>query len=282
MKKTLKTILFILAACVLAIASKMLLPSEVNAEDFNSLLVLKFGFPIVATSYFVMIYTHNAVVTKWFSKNEKLSNLSCGLRTGISFGLIYLLGMEEVVVEASPFAEWGFPFVKYQFVMGIGEAVMALLLCLCIALFVVDKKDGASCEKINSADFRAVFKKRFWAVVFIASGFFVERVILYNTGLISSDVKTYPVPTYIWTLIFGITFGICFCLIYPMVENENRWWMSCFKTSVLAIGLCWIGFNLFIAFIYKDSLSDILIRSLTDTAVLFGTSVLWCTISKKV
>lgn len=211
MKKTLKTILFILAACVLAIASKMLLPSEVNAEDFNSLLVLKFGFPIVATSYFVMIYTHNAVVTKWFSKNAKLSNLSCALRTGISFGLIYLLGMEEVVVEASPFAEWGFPFVKYQFVMGIGEAVMALLLCLCIALFVVDKKDGASCEKINSADFRAVF-----------------------------------------------------------------------KTSVLAIGLCWIGFNLFIAFIYKDSLSDILIRSLTDTAVLFGTSVLWCTISKEV
>lgn len=126
-EKTLKTILFILAACVLAIASKKLLSSEVNAEDFNSLLVLMFGFPIVATSYFVMIYTHNAVVTKWFSKNARLSNLSCGLRTGISFGLIYLLVMEEVVVEASPFAEWEFPFVKYQFVMGIGEAYGAVL-----------------------------------------------------------------------------------------------------------------------------------------------------------
>ena len=45
----------------------------------------------------------------------------------ISFGLIYLLGMEEVVVEASPFAEWEFPFVKYQFVMGIGEAYGVVL-----------------------------------------------------------------------------------------------------------------------------------------------------------
>ncbi|MCQ2584015.1 MAG: hypothetical protein MJ185_00365 [Treponema sp.] len=45
---------------------------------------------------------------------------------------------------------------------------------------------------------------------------------------------------------------------------------------ILAIGLCWIGFNLFIAFIYKDSLTDILIRCLTDTAFLFGASVLWC------
>lgn len=41
--------------------------------------------------------------------------------------MIYLLGMEEVVVEASPFAEWEFPFVKYQFVMGIGEAYGVVL-----------------------------------------------------------------------------------------------------------------------------------------------------------
>lgn len=85
-EKTLKTILFILAACVLAIASKKLLSSEVNAEDFNSLLVLMFGFPIVATSYFVMIYTHNAVVKNGFPKMQGFQTFPAGCELAFQLG----------------------------------------------------------------------------------------------------------------------------------------------------------------------------------------------------
>lgn len=273
--KKLKTALFILLACILAILSKIILPSEVNAQDFDSFLVTKLGFPIVASLYFVMIYSHNAIVAAKFSEKSKLSNFQCGLRTGLSFGLIYLLGMEEVVVESSPFSEWGLQFVGYQFVMGIGEAVMALLLCFCITRFVSPRK-----EKSEQKVVRTSVKNDALAVILITVFFFIERTILYNTGLISSDVKTYPLPTYVWTIIFGATLGFCFCLLKPLIDEEKSIKM-CAKVCVLAIGLCWIGFNLFIAFIFKDSLGDILIRCITDVIFVFSAALLWIRMVKK-
>lgn len=267
--KTFKTILFILAACILAIVSKILLPSDVNVEDFNSILVMKLGFPIVASLYFVMIYSHNAIIAKYLTSKSELSNIQCGLRTGLSFGLIYLFGMEEVVVEASPFAVWGMPFIVYQLVMGIGEAVMSLLLCICISCFVVPKNDvDKKAEKESS-------RNKFFAIVIITISFFIERLVLYKTEIISSDINTYPVPTLIWTVIFGVVLGLCFCMLYPISACKENPVKNCLKVSILSIGLCWIGFNLFIAFIYKDSIIDILIRCLTDVLFLSGASVLW-------
>lgn len=268
--KKFKTVLFILLACILAILSKVFLPSSVNVEDFDSLLVAKLGFPIVACLYFLMIYSHNAIIAKLFSQKSQLPNFQCGLRIGLSFGLVYLMGMEEVVVESSPFSEWGFPFVAYQFVMGIGEAVMALLLCLCITRFVTEKKVNPA--KVN---FRAVVKDDFLAVGIITLAFFIERVVLYHTGLISSDIKTFPIPTYAWTVLFGITLGICFCLLRGVIGKETSSIKLCLRVCIFAIGLCWIGFNLFIAFIFKGALADILIRCLCDVVVLFAAAVLW-------
>lgn len=63
-----------------------LLSSEVNAEDFNSLLVLMFGFPIVATSYFVMIYTHNAVVKNGFPKMQGFQTFPAGCELAFHLG----------------------------------------------------------------------------------------------------------------------------------------------------------------------------------------------------
>uniref|UniRef100_UPI000564730E hypothetical protein n=1 Tax=Paenibacillus zanthoxyli TaxID=369399 RepID=UPI000564730E len=111
----------------LAIFSKNLLPSAVNIKDFNSIFVKLLGFPVVASLYFILIYTHSASITQLFGKNAKLSNIQLGIRFGICFGLIFLLGMQEVVVNASPFSEWGLDFVIFQFYMGIGEAIIALM-----------------------------------------------------------------------------------------------------------------------------------------------------------
>lgn len=269
MKKILKTFLFILSACILAILSKIFLPSDVNEQDFDSILVLKFGFPLIASLYFLMIYTHNAVISKWFASKSELSNFQCGLRTGISFGLIYLVGMQEIVVEASPFSEWGLPFVLYQFVMGIGEALMAVLLSICVSCFVVDKKSA-----VKKSTFAISLKSNLPNVILITLFYFFERIILYKTGLISSDINTFPIPTYIWTAIFGFTLGICYCLLYSVIGKRENHVKSCFKICVFGVGLCWLGFNLFIAFIFKDSLGDILIRCFSDVVILDVSSII--------
>lgn len=82
-------ILAILGSCIFAILSKSLLPSDVNIEDFDSVFVKLIGFPVVASLYFITIYTHNAIVTQFFGRNAKLSAMQIGMRFGICFGLIY-------------------------------------------------------------------------------------------------------------------------------------------------------------------------------------------------
>lgn len=294
--KNSKTFLLVIAACFLAIASKIILPSSVNEQNFDSFLVLKFGFPIVATLYFIMIYSHNAFITKFFAAKSELSNTQCGVRFGICFGLIYLMGMQEVVVESSPFSEWGIQFVVYQFAMGIGEALMAFLLCFCTDKFIVSPKTPATNKTSLST------KNKITYTLTIAVVFFLERTVLYNAGIISSNIKTFPIPTYIWTFIFGITLGFCFCLIYPIFSKNKNQQTSphiaeaqktdhkttrtnqtflCLKICVLSIGLCWLGFNLFIALIFKDSILDIITRWSFDIVFLFLVCWLNCKLFQK-
>ncbi|WP_346936104.1 hypothetical protein [Clostridium sp.] len=115
--------------------SKAMLPSTLNIEDFNSIFVKILGFEMGASLYFIMIYTQGTIVTQIFGKNSKLSNIEIGVRFGGCFSLIFLLGMQEVIVSASQFSNWGLDFVIYQFFMGIGEAIVALLMCIIIAKF---------------------------------------------------------------------------------------------------------------------------------------------------
>jgi len=100
MKKVFAAIVVIVLACALAFAAKTMLPSDVNIEDFDSVFVRRLGFEVVAAFYLVLIFTHNAVITFVFGRNTVMPNLKIGLRFGICFGLIYLFGMQEVIVEA--------------------------------------------------------------------------------------------------------------------------------------------------------------------------------------
>lgn len=91
----------ILGASLFTIMSKAMIPSTLNIEDFNSIFVKILGFEVVASIYFIMIYTQGAIVIQIFGKNSKLSNIEIGVRFGGCFALTFLLGMQEVIVSAS-------------------------------------------------------------------------------------------------------------------------------------------------------------------------------------
>ncbi|ACL76973.1 hypothetical protein [Ruminiclostridium cellulolyticum] len=259
-------ILAIFVASTLAILSKVMLPSAVNVEDFNSIFVKVLGFQIVASLYFIMIYTHSAVVTQLFGKNAKLSNIQIGMRFGICFGLIFLLGMQEVVVSASPFSKWGLGFVRYQFFMGIGEAVVAFALCTIISMLTIENKKS-ECLREDTRYNRVL------TVALIALTFTAERVIAYKTGIISSDIETFPVPSYGWTILFGIILGCCYEILYPIFSEDKNPVSQSFKLVVAAIGLSWIIFNSFIGWILDGAMAEVLIRSGLDVTIFFITAL---------
>lgn len=258
-------IMAILIASLLAIFSKLLLPSALNTEDFNSVFVKLLGFQIVASLYFIAIYTHSAIVVQFFGKNVEISSMQIGIRFGICFGLILLLGMQEVVVNASPFSEWGFDYVRYQFFMGIGEAIVVLVLCLFIAKYTIEDEKHDNYVK-EYRTYNSVLM-----VGLIALTFTLERIIAYETGIISSDIAASPIPCYGWTILFGITLGCCYVILLPIFCEDKNSVSQSFKLVVITIGLSWIIFNSFIGWIIDGAMIQVLIRSGLDVVVFFIT-----------
>lgn len=265
-KKAILTALFILLAGIMAIASKMALPSEVNVEAFDSLLVKSVGFEAVASAYFLMIYVHNAITVLIFEKRAEMSNLQIGIRFGIVYAAIYFFAMQEPVIKSSPFAAWGLDFVIYQFFGGIGEAIAALLLCLGVSAFAIEKKKRRAKA--------AAWRKNVPEILLIAVFFTVFRTIFYETGIIHSDVKISPIPVYVWTAVFGIVLGTGYVILKPIFATRQNRLTRIFLNAGLSIGACWILFNSFIGLIFAGAMAELLLRSVLDVAAIFTAALI--------
>ena len=256
------TLAIILAASI-AIIVHAVMPAGVNAEKFDSVFVKLLGFPVVAASYFVLLFTHCVVVMRYSGKQSNVPKLQIGIRFGLAFAILYFFGMQEVVVEVSPFREWGFAFVSYQFFMGVGDAIPALLLCVTAAYFTLDNAN--TCLPVQTLSRTEKVK----VVALIAVAFLTEQAIGYETGIITSNCNIYPVPCYIWTILFGIVLGCCYVVLYPVLAKEQNKLLLSIKLAVLTIGVNWIMFNSFIGLILSGVMSQMLLRSGIDVAIFF-------------
>ena len=275
-KKIIITAALVLISSIVAITSKVMLPSDVNVGDFNSIFVRSLGFEAVASLYFILIYAHNAIVTATFGRRSELTNRQIGLRFGICFALVYLFGMQEVVVESSPFTTWGIDFVIYQFFGGAGEAIAALCLCMAISIFVIERKEPTQIKAPMP------FRNKALAILLITSMFTTIRAIGYETGIIHSNVDRFPVPVYIWTVLFGIVLGACFIMIYPAFGKQKSPAILSVKTMILTVGLSWIIFNLFIGLIFAGALVELLLRGGLDVLAAFLAALVWSKTSIKI
>ncbi len=260
-----KSILAILCSAVFAIVVHSIMPASVDVGQLDSTLVTILGFPSVALSYFVILYTQCTIAIRYICKKTKVSNLQTGIRFGISFALIYLFGMQEVIVESSPFPTYGFQFIKYQFFIGIGDAIPVFVLCIVVALFTI--KNNAKVTKVKNI--KTV--ESLCAVSIIAISFLIERTVGYETGIIHSSCDTHTVPCYIWTALFGVIFGYVYTILYPVLFSGWRWIHVPIR-FIFTIGINWIIFNSFIGLIMKGELLQVLLRSGLDVIVLFVVS----------
>ncbi len=256
------SILTILCSAGFAIAVHAMMPAAVDVGQLDSVLVALFGFPGVAVGYFLVLYTQCTVAVRYIGNRTRVSNLQTGIGFGLSFALIYLFGMQEVIVESSPFTTYGFEYIKYQLFMGVGDAIPVFILCIVIALFTInnDAKE-ATFKNLRIAE-------KLGAISIIAVSFLVERTVGYEMGIIQNNCDAYTVPCYIWTVLFGLILGYIYTLLYPVFFSE---WKSIHVPIrfILSIGLNWILFNSFIGLIMKGTMPDSLLRSGLDVIVLF-------------
>ena len=174
----------VLISAIIAILVHALLPSpgaSLSVDAFDGILVQKLGFPIVASLYFIILYLHILIVVRTIGAKPTVPKKQMGIRLGLSFGCMYLVGMQEVVVSASPCDTYGIDFVLYQFFMGLGDAIPVILLCVLVCGFARintgDRKPKSPNKKLEN---RIMF-------IVISLLFFIERVVGYYVGYIDNE-----------------------------------------------------------------------------------------------
>lgn len=259
--------IFILFSVILAIVVHALLPATVDIAQLDSIFVRWFGFYAVAVFYFILLYVQCAITVRYIGVRADVPKLQIGIRYGIAFAMIYLLGMQEILIKGSSFTTWGLGFVRYQLIMGIGDGIPVILLCLAVAFFTLS--DNKGCKTIKKLQLTKCIK----CISVIAIAIFIERTIGYKSGLIGSDSVTYPIPCYVWTGCLGILMGYIYVILYPLLSFEKKQYCITLR-FIGTIGVNWIIFNCFMGLIKKGVMPQMLLRSGLDVVALFLASAI--------
>jgi len=249
--KTVMILGVIVLSSIITILAHAILPAKVDESRLDSILVAKLGFPIVAVIYFVILYTQCSISIV-FSVNSSYSRGSvAGFYLGIAYALIYMIGMQEIILDLSPFGTWTVDFIKYQVLMGLGDAIPVIVLCSVSGRIASNKKNGSILTERRSR----------YSILLFAIVVGTERTVFSLTGVIHNTINTYPLPVIIWNYVFGCIIGICYMLIEKHYRNSER-------LMVVGISVNWIIFNIFIGMIKRGAMFDALLRSGIDTLII--------------
>lgn len=256
-QKILFDFFLVIIFAAVAIVLHAIMPSPgatMDTSEFDSFLVKKFGFPAVASGYFVVLFLHILFTIKVFAVKSDIGKWKTGCCFGMAFALLYMGGMQEVMVSASPLTEYGLDFVLYELFLGLGGAVPAFLLCIFLCIF--------HCAPSPGVQGRMIFcKENIIRMMSIAGIFFAWRMTGYVTGIVDNEMWIYPVPVVIWTFVFGIIIGVGHCLInYSAKNNIQRTIIRLFLT----VGVNWIWFNCYIGLIAAHTFGFMVLRAGAD------------------
>lgn len=263
-------IVCVIVTYLIAIAVHSIMPSSGGSMDihaFDSILVNKFGFSIVASAYFLILYLHVLLVIKFFASKSILGARRTGWFYGMAFGLIYMGGMQEVILSSSPFTDYGIDFIRYQFFIGLGDAIPVIALCVFTCwLYKESISNHIPKIVINS-------RERVVTVGIISILFFIERTVGYSMGYVASDISIYPIPTLLWTFLFGIIIGFAYLLLISTFENNERIELKLLTAGGI-LGVNWIWFNCFIGLLFKNTIVLMLLRSSIDVVAVIAGAII--------
>jgi hypothetical protein len=251
-RKHLLSFVVILACAALAIVAHAALPAEVNEGRLDGVLVQKVGFPVVAASYFVLLYAHCAFVIHVNTRNIRHGRVRSGLLLGLVFALLYMVGMQEIMLDVSPFASWHAEYVMYQFFMGLGDAIPVIILC--IAISALAGADGP--DDVGPASGKTVP-----TILLLTLVIGTNRLLVSYSGIISSHVLEYTVPVIAWGFALGGVVGIGYVLLQRAYSRSRG-------VLLYGLGLNWVIFNMFIGLVKSGAFADAATRSVLDVVAM--------------
>ncbi len=247
----------ILTCSFFTIIGHALIPVKADETRFDSILIMHFGFPVIAVFYFVLLYTQCALALRYFSEKGLPTGNTSSRNYGTALALLYMIGMQEIMLSVSPFTEWDIHFVTYQAVVGLGDAIPVLLLCTLLGRLFVKTPSNHHSGSAQYFKYIAIYTLTLGTVRTLASA----------THIIDTCISVYAVEVIAWNYAFGFIAGICYCIIRS--SYAKPW-----KVMLFGFSINWIIFNSFIGMIKKDTMTDALLRSIMDAAVIAAIALL--------
>ena len=214
--------------------------------------------PAVITLFFITFWAL-ALVFVFIQDKLPGKKLLKGLRYGISFGVLWLIGMFEMSIA------FGSP-LKHEFFSGLLDCLSLILLGLLLGRFVATDSNRDVNEKS---------KIGLISVFVIASLFIIERYLRYFTlTYYNPGYFTNPLITFTFTLSLGLWIGI----MYWLLRQETSKYSPLKRALVfggLIFGIDWLFYNLFLLLFLKLPLIEILLVPAFDVLyVIIGVFVI--------
>ena len=241
----------IVVCAAIAIVVHAALPAKVDEELLDGVLVLRFGFPAVAVAYFLILFAQCSVSVAVSWSTAQTPPLRHGLTLGLAFAVLYIIGVQEIMVETSPFPAWGSDFVVYQAIIGLGDAIPVIILCAITGALLANGRPrtavGHRCSLAPMLAVTLTVGTVRWAVSAL--------------GIIQNCLAEYPTAVVAWGYLLGLGFGIGYVLLRRTNQAVNA-------VVIFGVGLNWLVFNSFIGLVFSGTMADALLRGAIDAFAL--------------
>jgi hypothetical protein len=243
--------LTIVVCAAIAIVVHAILPEKVDEALLDGALVLRFGFPVVAVAYFLILFAQCSATVTVSWPTAQTRGLRYGLMLGPAFAVLYMIGMQEIMVDTSPFATWGWDYVVYQAVIGLGDALPVIILCAVVGALLAGERTLAA----------GGHRGGLFALLVMTLTVGTVRWLVSALGIIQSGLAEYPVAVVAWGYLLGLGFGIGYLLV-TRANSAGR------AVMLYGLGLNWLIFNAFIGLVFSGMMGDALFRSVIDVAAV--------------
>lgn len=241
----------IIVCAVIAIVVHAALPANVDEALLDGVLVLRFGFPAVAVAYFLILFAQCSVSVAVSWHTAQTHPLRHGLTLGLAFAVMYIIGMQEIMVDKSPFPTWGSDFVVYQTIIGLGDAIPVILLCAITGALLANGRTPTAVGH----------RGRLAAMLAMTLTVGTVRWAVSALGIIQSGLAEYPMAVVVWGYMLGLGFGIG----HVVLMRTNT---AVDAVMIYGVGLNWLIFNSFIGLVFDGTMGDALLRGAIDIAAL--------------
>jgi hypothetical protein len=229
--------------------------------DYNapkSFIIENGLFPPAVIGLFFITFWALALVFVFIQDKLPGKGLLKGLRYGISFGVLWLIGMLEMSIA------FGSP-LKYEFLSGLCDCSSLILFGLLLGRFIATDSNRVINKKSKSG----------LIPVFIIAGLFiVERYFRYftlthhNPGYFENSLVTFT-----FTLSLGLWIGVMYWLLRQELAKYSPAKRALWFGGIV-FGIDWLFYNLFLLLFIKLPLIDILLVPTFDIlSVIIGVFV---------